>query len=204
MTCNRRERSCENNPTRLNLDQSNLDLIRDRGLVVPNTTNNLVGGWKDYEKRRILNDATCSVVNNREIRSGLVFTRLGGRYHVQTDNLQDCLNEAFLPRSQTSRNHDVEEEPCDPLLADQGGIDQKNLLRVLRMINQQRKPIYKLHGTSPFTEEVRQARLLKGSRLSESLKYKGCDSGGQVLKAFTVGERSHVRQHVKSLVLKRR
>uniref|UniRef100_A0A803NPP3 Retrotransposon gag domain-containing protein n=1 Tax=Cannabis sativa TaxID=3483 RepID=A0A803NPP3_CANSA len=105
------------------------------------------------------------------------------------------------------RNHNNEEEHCDPLLDDQGippanknnatnavnppletvvpndmvvpaniaavaalptgnqaalannpilpgGVDRENLLRALRMIEQQRKPIYKLHGTLPLTEEM--------------------------------------------------
>ena len=65
-----------------------------------------------------------------------------------------------------------------------GGIDQSMLLQALKMLEQQRKPIYKLHGTSPFTTEVRQAQLPKGFRLSESLKYKGTSNPIDYLEKF--------------------
>uniref|UniRef100_A0A803NKK9 Ig-like domain-containing protein n=1 Tax=Cannabis sativa TaxID=3483 RepID=A0A803NKK9_CANSA len=58
-----------------------------------------------------------------------------------------------------------------PILS--GGLDQESLLRALRLIRQYRKLIYKLHGTSLFKEEVRQARLSKGFKFSESFNIKG-------------------------------
>ncbi|XP_060964043.1 uncharacterized protein LOC133033350 [Cannabis sativa] len=75
-----------------------------------------------------------------------------------------------------------------------GGIDQSMLLQALKILEQQRKPIYKLHGTSPFTTKVRQAQLPKGFRLSESLKYK-VDQVPQLAKcrilAATLEENAH-------------
>uniref|UniRef100_A0A803QC84 Uncharacterized protein n=1 Tax=Cannabis sativa TaxID=3483 RepID=A0A803QC84_CANSA len=66
----------------------------------------------------------------------------------------------------------------------EGGIDQENLLQALCMIEQHRKPIYKLHGTSSFTEEMRQAQLSKVFRLSESLKDKGSTNPIDYLDKF--------------------
>ncbi|KAM6543729.1 hypothetical protein CsatB_008176 [Cannabis sativa] len=61
-----------------------------------------------------------------------------------------------------------------PILS--GGLDQESLLRALRLIRQYRKLIYKLHGTSLFKEEVRQARLSKGFKFSESFNIKAACS----------------------------
>ncbi|KAM6583079.1 hypothetical protein CsatB_010081 [Cannabis sativa] len=83
-----------------------------------------------------------------------------------------------------------------------GGIDQSMLLQALKMLEQQRKPVYKLHGTSPFTAEVRQAQLPKGFRLSESLKYKGTSNPLDYLEKFnTIMEVDQVPQLAKCRIL---
>ncbi|XP_060968820.1 uncharacterized protein LOC133036288 [Cannabis sativa] len=70
------------------------------------------------------------------------------------------------------------------------------------MLEQQRKPIYKLHGTSPFTAEVRQARLPKGFQLSESLKYKGTTNPIDYIEKFnTIMEVDQVPQLAKCRIL---
>uniref|UniRef100_A0A803NHZ4 Retrotransposon gag domain-containing protein n=1 Tax=Cannabis sativa TaxID=3483 RepID=A0A803NHZ4_CANSA len=40
-----------------------------------------------------------------------------------------------------------------------GGVDQSILLQALKIIEQQRMPIYKLHGTSPFTKKLPEASM---------------------------------------------
>ncbi|XP_030479425.2 uncharacterized protein LOC115696676 [Cannabis sativa] len=83
-----------------------------------------------------------------------------------------------------------------------GGIDQSMLLQTLKMLEQQRKPIYKLHGTSPFTTEVRQAQLPKGFRLFESLKYKGTSNPIDYSEKFnTIMEVDQVPQLAKCRIL---
>uniref|UniRef100_A0A803NMA9 Uncharacterized protein n=1 Tax=Cannabis sativa TaxID=3483 RepID=A0A803NMA9_CANSA len=78
----------------------------------------------------------------------------------------------------------------------------ENPLRALTMIKKQRKPIYKLHGMSPFIEEVRQARLPKGFRLSESLKYKGTTNPIDYLDKFNaIMEVDQVPQLTKCRIL---
>uniref|UniRef100_A0A803NHD7 Uncharacterized protein n=1 Tax=Cannabis sativa TaxID=3483 RepID=A0A803NHD7_CANSA len=174
-----KERLCENDHVGLNLNQHVYEL-RGRGPAIPNTNRQpnqreeRPQEEEDLERRNPCNRAqpqteTLRNHNNEEeprdpllVDQGIPLANTNNAITTVNPPLAPVvINDVVVPTNiavvaalPTSNQAAL---ASNPILL--GGVNQENLLRALRMIEQQRNPIYKLHGTSPFTEEVRQARL---------------------------------------------
>ncbi|XP_060969647.1 uncharacterized protein LOC115717912 [Cannabis sativa] len=150
--------------------------------------------------------------SSRYTRSSMVETPEGGQYQVHRGDLHDHLNAIFRARSQTPR--DVE-KPHDPRAGDQvinnhinlptapaatTGVNiRENIAAVVTTpaATQANTPL-----TGNIDQEVRQTRLPKGFRLSESLKYKATTNPIDYLEKFdTIIEVDQVPQLAKCRIL---